>query len=486
MEEPQSITIWSSYILIINCIIGAGVLSIPWAYSKGGIILGISCQLYSSLTSLIICYQALQVISRVHKIKHLQSEGYQVSPVPISSLFIKTHPKQFVKLDSKSEESDSVSDPISESELVITDHICDVTEMVNILLGNTQGIIFNVFFSFSMFFALVAYSSIFSSSLASIIPIGPLSTCNIYEDPEYFGDSCWRKYWFYVSIFLIITNILSLIKPKEQIWFQGSMTVMRFLVITLIIITCIIALAQDKNLDDDDENEGDLTLFNISALGVTMPIIFFANTFQYFIPNAIQWMEHKKKNAPLLMNLSVLTVTIGFVAVGITMSFAVNDVNQMATLEWDGYTGGHSESSWWSRMIELIIIIFPAIDMVSIFPLVSINFSENLMSILNIQYKNQDLSNLKVTLVRLGLCTFPILVSVFFFEVGYVGDIGGVFSIVCTGIYFPLMALASKKIVTKRGEYDNWFYEDWYAWSLLTSQFIITILCTVLLMLWVS
>jgi amino acid permease len=482
MDEPPNITLWNSYILIINCIIGAGVLSIPWAYSKGGIVIGISCQIYSSLTSLIICYQALQIISRVHKIKRLQSEGYKVSPVPIFSLFTKTHPKQFLKLDSKSEEIES----FSESELAISDHICDATEMVNILLGNTQGIIYNVFFSISMFFSLVAYSSIFSSSLASIIPIGSLSTCNIYDDPEYFGDSCWRKYWFYVSILLIITSFLSLIKLKEQIWFQGTMTVLRFTVIALIIVTCSVALVQDKNLDDDDENEGDLNLFDLNAFGITMPIIIFSNSFQYFIPNAIQWMEYKKKNAPLLMNLSILTVSIGFIGVGTIMSFAVKDVDQMVTLEWDGYTGGHSEASWWSNIIGFTVIIFPALDMLSIFPLVSINLSDNLMTILEIEYKNQDLNNLKVSFVRLGVNTFPILVSVFFYKVGYIGDFAGIFSIACIGIYFPLMALASKRIVTQSGEYDKWFNQDWHAWSVLISQFIIIILCTVLLILWVT
>lgn len=477
MEDSQHVSIWSSYSLLINFTVGSGVLSIPWAYDQGGLVLGIVSQFYASLITLIMSFEIIQIISRVQKIKRMQSEGYQISPVPFTKLFAKTHPKDFIKFESKNEDIES----LSESELVISEHIHDLTEITNLLMGNTHGLILNISLSLSMISCLIAYSSIFSSSLASIIPIGPYSTCNIYEDTEYFGDSCWRKYWFFMAIFLIITSFFTVTKVKEQVWFQATMSIIRFLIVALIIITCIVSLIQDKNLDDDDENEGEIVLFNWRGLGVTIPIIVFSINYFSFIPNAIQWVEYKKKNIPALMKLSAFTFTLVYLCVGIFTSIAIKDIDQMITLEWEGYTGGHSEKSWWSIAIEYTVIIFPALDMISIFPLVSINTAENFMTSIGMEYKQEGLDNLKVTLFRLSVTILPILISVYFYEVGYVGSIAGIFAIINSGFYIPLISIASKKIITQKGEYDNVFSEDWWAWFTFYTQCAFFMLCSVTL-----
>lgn len=63
------------------------------------------------------------------------------------------------------------------------------------------------------------------------------------------------------------------------------------------------------------------------------------------------------------------------------MAFAFDDIPSMATLAFRGYTGGHDSGQWWSYIIEYIIIIFPALDVFSAFPILAIALSDNITSL---------------------------------------------------------------------------------------------------------
>lgn len=102
--------------------------------------------------------------------------------------------------------------------------------MVSVLLGQSGGLLFGLCYIFSSYCFLVANCSIFASSLASTIPIFGYSTCNIYDNSNEFGDECWKKYWFYLLVLLVVMTGMVLAGLKVQGEIQAVMSIMRFIV----------------------------------------------------------------------------------------------------------------------------------------------------------------------------------------------------------------------------------------------------------------
>lgn len=48
-----------------------------------------------------------------------------------------------------------------------------------------------------------AFTMLFATSMLVNIPLGPLETCNIYNDVDFFTE-CRMKYWAWIAIFLVI------------------------------------------------------------------------------------------------------------------------------------------------------------------------------------------------------------------------------------------------------------------------------------------
>ena len=387
-EETQSF--WAGYFYTINTIIGSGVLAIPWAYSEGGWLLGLLCQAFTTSFSLVLAYHLIQIMSRMQVLSRLSSNGYIINPVSFSQLFIRTFPEDFIV--SRKGYKDSVPLLEIEDNPRITKTRFDLTEMISVLLGKGGGVLFGAILFVSVFGTLVAFSSIFASSMASAVPIYGFSTCSIYDNGSSFGNSCWIKYWFYLAVMMVLAIGLVLIGLKEQAEVQAVMSIMRFVIIGLLLATCIAAMAMNSNLTDSKSNNASATFFTPLGIGLTLPIIFMSSVFHAAIPNTIQYVKDKNTNVPLIIHSAIITSTVLFLLLGIIIPLGVSDIEGMITMNYLGYTGGHDEQSWWSYIIMYFIVLFPALDVLSVFPLLAINLSDNLISLRYGKFENNTLS----------------------------------------------------------------------------------------------
>ena len=481
MSTPEN-NFWNGYALVLNSIIGPSVLAIPWAYSRGGIILGIICQLITTLISTVLTYQTLQIISRLELIKDLQENGFQIKPVSILQLFKSTLPSDFIRnTNSSQEDSNENSSFISQEKPKITKDCTDLTEMVKILLGKANAFVFCSLFALSIFGTLMAFSSIFASSLASTVPIFGWSVCNIYEDTEYFGDHCWRKYWFYIFVLISICSLLSLISLKQQAGFQGLLAVCRLIIMSIIIITAAEVLVTDSNLNDNNENDGNFKLFELEAISITFPILLLANLFHPNVANAIFWVKNKNKMMNKIIFWCIFTVTVFYLLIGIVVPVCVDDVQQQVTLNWIDYTGGKHDQKWWSYTIMYIVLLFPVIDIISSFPIYSINISDNLMTIFEADKTDMSTSNTPFIVSRLAVVFASVLAAGFYYDIGTISQFTGTLIVLSLGIYIPLMAQASKKIILQEGFYDKYFSSTWVVWTSLVVNIVCSVLCWVFL-----
>ena len=104
------------------------------------------------------------------------------------------------------------------------------------LFGNKIATAFN--FTICMFglTSLAGYASVFAASFASNVPLGFTPTCDVYQDGDFYSE-CRIVYWIYLFIFGILMLFAVIIGLKEQKSVQLVLSIMRFVIISLLVAT---------------------------------------------------------------------------------------------------------------------------------------------------------------------------------------------------------------------------------------------------------
>jgi hypothetical protein len=283
----------------------------------------------------------------------------------------------------------------------------------------------------------------------------------------------------------IYVSALVVIGLKEQAGLQAFMSIMRFVVIFLMLGTSIAALSTDTNLTDEEKNEGSLSMINPMGIGITLPIVFMSSSFHSMIPNTIQYVNSKTVNVPKIIQSAICTVTILFTLLGIIVPLAVSDIEGMITLSWIDYTGGMSDQSWWSYILMYIIVLFPALDVLSVFPILAINLSDNLISLKYGKFTEGSITKESFFFYRFIVIIPPVFTAIFFYSLGYILDFTGTITLLGTGVFIPLMTITSRKLVPQHGDFDYWFSSDKWSWFILVASFVLFAVTWIFLLLWV-
>jgi amino acid permease len=154
---------------------------------------------------------------------------------------------------------------------------------------------------------------------------------------------------------------------RNQKAFQIFFTVTRVLTLSLMFGTSIYSLAADvlSNLEHYHE-----VPFSLTDLFLCVPMIKFTFGFQGIIPTALKHLRNKKENANLVIVLASLVATILAMVIGLATSSALKGykVPILSTLAWRGYDAGITPRPFWTYAVEYIIIIFPALNVLTTCP----------------------------------------------------------------------------------------------------------------------
>jgi len=90
----------------------------------------------------------------------------------------------------------------------------------------------------------------------------------------------------------------------------------------------------------------------------------------------------------------MITVTILYTILGFLVPLAIPDIESLATINWRDYSAGYSQDDrpWWTYLIAYFVVLFPALDCLSILPIVSITLSDNFISLFFDSSGDQDIS----------------------------------------------------------------------------------------------
>lgn len=440
-HEIEQFGLFTGYVYSINSVIGAGFLGIPWAYENSGWLFSFAFQILVSIQSYIQAMQLLESMSRAEILLRIVEEGGTVRQITIKDLL--TQPPEDTLILPKNMVP------------IITHRVITITDMIKVVIGPKAGMFHLILLFVYQTGILTAYASVFSTSFASNIPLGTWGTCDIYNTTEFF-TTCRVKYWIYLMIFALITIYLTVKGIYEQKRMQQTMSVLRFIVIFTILVTCVYNIFNHSNNENDDYNDADLPpLIRPAYIGHAIPIILFASQYHSLVPCISQAVKDKPKNLPRIQMFTAITCAVFYSLLGIIVSIAINDLPSIASLTYRNYSAGYSQKNRpaWTYIIEYLVVISPALDVISSYPVQALNISG---SIINWKYSGviQEENQKIEYLCRFLVSFFPIFISFFVYDLGSILDWVGLIGILVMLIPIPLLHLATKHLVHGNSSYD--------------------------------
>ena len=155
-----------------------------------------------------------------------------------------------------------------------------------------------------------------------------------------------------------------------------------------------------------------------------------------------------------------LAITCSVLLLGIVVAIALEGTNapSMSNLAWSGYDAGLTPRPWWTYIIEYIIILFPAFNVITASPLVALAVADNISKYI------KEPSRCTVALIRIAVWIVPVIIAFFTHDLGLISSIAGI------PIFFQsfgvgsLALIISKRKVPIKSVYTGWQSHDFFAW----------------------
>eukprot|EP00475_Leptophrys_vorax_P035259 TRINITY_DN5791_c0_g1_i2.p1 TRINITY_DN5791_c0_g1~~TRINITY_DN5791_c0_g1_i2.p1 ORF type:complete len:489 (-),score=130.98 TRINITY_DN5791_c0_g1_i2:43-1509(-) len=285
---------------------------------------------------------------------------------------------------------------------ISSERVIEIVDMFDVIMGYRWKMLYKTVLSLFIFGLLWGYASVFGSSMAARIPIdlpkiglviNGGDVCDIYTN---FSSGCNGLYWFYLILFACVVVPLTCMDLKDQKFFQVLLSICRFLMIGLMIGT--VSYGASENLSQG-KPFGLAPVGKSSASGVLafIPVAVFALICHHSIPAIAQHLKEKKQAGPVFGG-AMFCCTILYTVLGVLVgSYYGMDVVASCVINW---TKPGAPGALWIRSI---IVIFPAFDILSAYPLNAITLAGNLRS------KREKISWKQKIAMRITVAALPIL-----------------------------------------------------------------------------
>ena len=232
------------------------------------------------------------------------------------------------------------------------------------------------------------------------------------------------------------------------------MGVARFIVFTLFYVCALHLIFAEKAIDsaDHDKKTGP-SLFNPANMGLVLPIMWGSTIFLFNLPEVANCSVNRATTLPKVLKISIPIIILLYTMMGVTMAIAVDDIADMASIEFEDYTGGNTDRHWWALIISYIIVLFPALDICSIFPLLSINLADNVQSMIW-GNKTEEHSTTSYVVSRVAVCIPAFVVGLILTSFSDMFVITGIILLFIAPLLIPIMSLSSKRLIPTKSEYD--------------------------------
>ena len=393
-----------AYLFTINYILGVGALGMPHAFYASGIIVGVIftfvCSFMSYLTTVWVAHAAFRVKQgqelakgnpfrspkQLKKKKISQKrENDETAPLAEESKVMRIY-RSLSGVWGDEETVTPITSPaispttspsrrrqrgVPSSTYAKEDP--EVVDVVEELLGSRMKVLYQVSLLALTVTGLVAYTQVFVRSFLSQVQ----AACPLWAPTLLFG---------------LIVVPLSCLDLNEQVQTQIVMSMLRFVCLALIFLGMLVAIwmhdggsVQSKTLAYDHSG-AEMPLVKEAGAGVMFSTAVFSQLFQHSVPGLIRPLaSEKKRHVPNIFFSALMTTAFIYCFISIACCYHLgSDIQQSINLNFVGFTWGSHKNSVLrplSSGLSLLVVLFPAFDTLSVYPLIAITLGNSLMRI---------------------------------------------------------------------------------------------------------
>ncbi|OWZ14876.1 Transmembrane protein [Phytophthora megakarya] len=420
-----------AYAFTVNYILGVGSLGIPYAFYRAGLVMGnvmiVVVTLLSYMTVLWVC----ETVARAR-------EAFVMSFLLDETTALKSF--SYATPDSTPHRQP----PSTRSSVALEyDDFPEVTQLCDRFLGPVGSKMYQISLLGLMYGGLVGYSQVFVNTFLTQV--------------DHIGD--WQLSSVHAAIFFACIVVpLSCSDLTEQIYVQLTMSVVRFAALLIMIFSAAYAVFRDPYdggavLKPDVEAPyiSDYSLVDLTGFGVMFSTGVFSQLFQHSVPGLLAPLgARNQEKAPAIFGSTLLTTMMFYIALGSVCSLYFGP--KLATsvnLNWAEFTWGINESMslvpLWAKLLSMIVVVFPALDTLSVFPLISVTLGDNMAAVIPKRWTRHGRKSSWKLLCRFGAALPPLLISMFVSDLSVTLQISGLM-----GIYVAFFAPALLQLQASR------------------------------------
>ena len=436
MVKKAGFSVPVSIAFCINYIVGAGSLTIPWAFHQSGSLLGVLMMLvmfYFSISAVLFLLESMaraealytplisslsSSVDGMYLVGKLELDDKMVESTPLNNSIDNSTESNVtyntfhgdledIKLLDQQEQENTITE-----EYVIKKRKFEISELCDIFLGSFGKQIYTCVICVYMYGTLWIFGTVFANSLSSHFHEYLPLTLRNYSYP------------IFLTVYALIVVPISCLELTEQVFVQVTLSLCRVFMILLMITTILYAdYTLDQPFLEFPANMAHESVWRVdlSKLYIILPIAAYANIFHHSIPALSQPVENKKKLF-LIYLCTMIFCLFAYSSIGCIIStFFGSEMKTSSNLNWISYSGfsrpgegveSHTENSsatttatarglnmiihmlvstyrrlqsstdtidtlsisvpTYAKMISAYVVCFPGLDVSSAFPLCAI------------------------------------------------------------------------------------------------------------------
>jgi len=442
LDTAKTYPLWVAICFVLNYGIGSGILGLPKEYAKAGLVLGTILLLWTGWLAYCTYLWIVDAMIRARAIKHLAKESEVIGDFA-------THPHSVLEqLAGASKESLQAHYAL--------DHIeYELNELIGIFCGKYYRIIYEVLFTIAMVMELCSYCTLFGVSMTRHIGIDPISkACDITQPHT---SECRGLYSFYIGIFWLWSMFITIQDFPAQAGYQTFSSIMRFIIIFVMLFTAIGLMYSGWSYNGQtfEQYTGSSPHYGegVAAFQWAKTLSFFgiagfAYGNQFCTSDVLAPLRpedrHKQKT---LWGVSLIISGLAFILCGFVIAFYFGDNSESpCTLAWNHFRGFKyitGTRPTWATVLSLFIVLFPAFDMLSTYPLNAISTANTMEAAFLSEEKRR--SKFWKYFVRIAICTITSIFALFVWNFDIIVSATGAFLIISLYGGSALLEYYSKK-----------------------------------------
>ncbi|KAJ3423884.1 hypothetical protein M0812_29515 [Anaeramoeba flamelloides] len=341
----------------------------------------------------------------------------------------------------------------------------EINELCYIFMGRNGKRFYTVALSMYILGSLWSYSAVFAQTITTMLPISGITKGDTCEIDQPFSVNCNKNYILYLVLFAIFAIPVACRDLAEQKILQISLTIFRFVAVFVIILTTVLAMYTSNEDHYQNKNTpyiASYSLFNIHGSSIIFGSCVFSQVVHHSATIIAETVREKSK-VRKIFNSAFLTTFLIYYTLGVVCSLYFGpNTKSIVTLNWLDYSGGIAPSSYWATFIKFVVVLFPAVDILSAFPINVVTLGTGLYNffIPESTRKNQKNLKKKKILFRLVAAIPPIIGSMIIKEIPVLIVINGITGCFISYIIPAVLQYKSKQICKRIFKKDETPYSN--------------------------